>query len=67
MTVAAEQSQAPATGAIRRTESVMGTVVSFDLRPGTLPSNLAYLALAEARASLHRADGYRLRPHRHRQ
>jgi FAD:protein FMN transferase len=56
MTVAVQQSQAAATPAIRRTESVMGTMVSFDLRPGALPSDVAYLALAEARASLHRAE-----------
>jgi FAD:protein FMN transferase len=41
---------------IRRTEEVMGTVVSFDIRPGLAPRKEIYLALAEARAGLHRAD-----------
>jgi FAD:protein FMN transferase len=40
---------------IRRREAVMGTVVSFDVRPGN-GSTETYLALAEARAVLHRAD-----------
>jgi thiamine biosynthesis lipoprotein len=34
----------------------MGTVVSFDIRPGPAPLQEIYLALAEARAGLHRAD-----------
>jgi FAD:protein FMN transferase len=42
--------------AIRRTEEVMGTVVSFDIRPGLASREGTYLALAEARAGLHRAD-----------
>ncbi len=41
---------------IRRTESVMGTMASFDIRPGAVPSGAVYLALTEARAGLHRAD-----------
>ncbi len=41
---------------IRRTEEVMGTVVSFDIRPGLASRDEIYLALAEARAGLHRAD-----------
>jgi thiamine biosynthesis lipoprotein len=34
----------------------MGTVVSFDIRPGTAPRSSVFLALAEARAVLRRAD-----------
>jgi FAD:protein FMN transferase len=34
----------------------MGTVVSFDIRPGIGSREEVYLALAEARAGLHRAD-----------
>ena len=34
----------------------MGTVVSFDIRPGDVSREEVYLALAEARAGLHRAD-----------
>jgi FAD:protein FMN transferase len=34
----------------------MGTVVSFDIRPGGAAPNEIYLALASARAGLHRAD-----------
>jgi FAD:protein FMN transferase len=41
---------------IRRTEEVMGTVVSFDVRPGLASRDGIYLALAEARAGLRRAD-----------
>jgi FAD:protein FMN transferase len=41
---------------IRRTEEVMGTVVSFDIRPGLVAREEIYLALAEARGVLHRAD-----------
>jgi FAD:protein FMN transferase len=41
---------------IRRREEVMGTVVSFDVRPGRVSREEVYLALAEARAGLHRAD-----------
>lgn len=40
--------------AIRRAEPVMGTVVSFDVR--AVPADRIYLALAEARVGLHRAD-----------
>jgi FAD:protein FMN transferase len=55
MTAAVDQ---PATAGppIRRTEEVMGTVVSFDIRPGQASRDEVYLALAEARAGLHRAD-----------
>lgn len=42
--------------AIRRAEPVMGTVVSFDVRSGEVPAGPIYIALAEARAGLHRAD-----------
>lgn len=41
---------------IRRAEPVMGTVVSFDVRSGGSPAAPIYLALAEARAGLHRVD-----------
>ncbi len=41
---------------IRRAEPVMGTVVSFDVRPRGLPYELTREALAEACAVLHRAD-----------
>lgn len=41
---------------MRRTESVMGTVVSFDIRPGSLPAADVYVALARARAVLHSVD-----------
>jgi thiamine biosynthesis lipoprotein len=41
---------------IRRAEPVMGTVVSIHVRPGDVPAGAVYLALAEARARLHRAD-----------
>jgi thiamine biosynthesis lipoprotein len=34
----------------------MGTVVSFDIRPGNAPRGSVFVALAEARAVLHRAD-----------
>ncbi len=34
----------------------MGTVISFDIRPGLVAREEVYLALAEARAGLHRAD-----------
>jgi len=47
---------AGAAGPIRRAEPVMGTVVSFDVRPGRTPAREIYLALAEARDRLHRAD-----------
>jgi FAD:protein FMN transferase len=40
---------------IRRKEAVMGTIVSFDIRPGPARQQ-TYLGLAEARAALHRAD-----------
>ncbi len=46
----------PADEAIRRAEPVMGTVVSFHLHPGPLPHRQVYMALAEARVLLHRAD-----------
>ena len=47
----------PAAIPIRRAEPVMGTVVSFDIRPGEgADRDAAYLALADARALLHRAD-----------
>jgi thiamine biosynthesis lipoprotein len=41
---------------IRRAEPVMGTVVSFHIRPGDVPRGELFLALAEARDRLHRAD-----------
>jgi thiamine biosynthesis lipoprotein len=41
---------------MRRAEPVMGTVVSLHVRPGRAPSEVVYLALAEARDRLHRAD-----------
>ena len=41
---------------IRRAEPVMGTVVSIHVRPGEIRHEEIYLALAEARARLHRAD-----------
>ena len=41
---------------IRRAEPVMGTVVSMHVRPGEVAERDVYLALAEARARLHRAD-----------
>jgi FAD:protein FMN transferase len=41
---------------IRRSEPVMGTVVSIHVRPGRAPVEDVYLALAEARSRLHRAD-----------
>ena len=41
---------------IRRAEPVMGTVVSIHVRPGDVPEGDVYLAVAEARARLHRAD-----------
>ena len=56
MTTATECPQALACEPIRRAESVMGTVASFNIRPGPVPPGLVYLALAEARARLHRAD-----------
>ena len=40
----------------RRAETVMGTVVSFDVRPGSQPDADVALAMADARAALHRAD-----------
>jgi FAD:protein FMN transferase len=45
-----------ATRPIRRAEPVMGTVVSFDVRPGELAHRDVLLALSEARRRLHRAD-----------
>jgi len=56
MTTETQRRSNPDAGPIRRTESVMGTMVSFDIRPGALSSNDVYLALADARARLHRAD-----------
>ncbi len=44
------------TEVIRRAEPVMGTVVSFHIRPGDADRSAVFLALAEARAMLHRAD-----------
>jgi thiamine biosynthesis lipoprotein len=46
---------------VRRAEPVMGTVVSIHVRPGHMgpgprPLDEVYLAIAEARARLHRAD-----------
>jgi thiamine biosynthesis lipoprotein len=41
---------------IRRAEPVMGTVVSIHVRPGPVPVDEVYLALAEARSRLQRAD-----------
>jgi FAD:protein FMN transferase len=52
---AATESHRVATEVIRRREAVMGTIVSFDIRPGN-DSTETYLALAEARSVLHRAD-----------
>jgi thiamine biosynthesis lipoprotein len=43
-------------GLVRRAEPVMGTVVSIHVRPGSVPMDQVYLAIAEARARLHRAD-----------
>ncbi len=41
---------------IRRAEPGMGTVVSIHVRPGAVPLDDVYLAMAETRARLHRAD-----------
>jgi thiamine biosynthesis lipoprotein len=41
---------------MRHAEHVMGTVVSFDLRPGDLDHQAVREALSEACAALHRAD-----------
>lgn len=41
---------------IRRAEPVMGTVVSIHVRPGGIPEAEVHVAIAEARAALHRAD-----------
>lgn len=41
---------------IRRAEPVMGTVVSFAVNPGEVEDGAVYLALARARAVLHKAD-----------
>jgi thiamine biosynthesis lipoprotein len=41
---------------IRRAEPVMGTVVSFDVRPGPARRREVFLALAEAKRVLHRVD-----------
>jgi FAD:protein FMN transferase len=41
---------------MRQTVEVMGTVVSFDIRPGRVSRDEVHLALAGARAGLHRAD-----------
>lgn len=41
---------------MRHTEHVMGTVVSFDLRPGDLDERRVRTALAEACVTLHEAD-----------
>jgi FAD:protein FMN transferase len=41
---------------MRHAEHVMGTVVSFDLRPGDLDERRARTALAEACTALHEAD-----------
>lgn len=41
---------------IRRAEPVMGTVVSLHVRAGAAPARAVYLAIAEARDRLHRAD-----------
>ena len=41
---------------IRRAEPVMGTVVSIHVRAGDVPPGDVFLAMAEARARLHRAD-----------
>ncbi len=55
MTETATESHPAGLTPVRRQEAVMGTIVSFDVRaaPGR---NQTYLALAEARAVLHRAD-----------
>ncbi len=47
---------ADGTPALHHDERVMGTVVSFDVRPGPLPLGEARLALRRACASLARAD-----------
>ncbi len=54
--IAAADPETAAGAPIRRTEEVMGTVVSFDVRPGLASRQEIYVALAEARAGLHRAD-----------
>ncbi|HWE55834.1 MAG TPA: FAD:protein FMN transferase [Acidimicrobiales bacterium] len=41
---------------IRHAEQVMGTVVSIHVRPGPVPPDQVWRALAEARHRLHRAD-----------
>ncbi|HET6793263.1 MAG TPA: FAD:protein FMN transferase [Acidimicrobiales bacterium] len=41
---------------VRRAEPVMGTVVSIHVRPGDIPAAAVHLAIADARAALHRAD-----------
>jgi len=41
---------------LRRAEPVMGTIVSLDVRPGLAAPREVYLAIAEARMRLHRAD-----------
>lgn len=41
---------------VRRAEPVMGTVVSMHVRPGDVPRAAVHVAMAEARAVLHRAD-----------
>lgn len=41
---------------VRRAEPVMGTVVSIHVRPGAAPLEAVYVALAEARSRLQRAD-----------
>lgn len=46
----------PAAGGARRVEAVMGTVVSFDVRSAGEPTDAIHLALAKAKARLHRAD-----------
>jgi thiamine biosynthesis lipoprotein len=41
---------------VRHAEQVMGTVVSFDLRPGDVPDAVVVQALSDAIAGLHRVD-----------
>ncbi|HEX5265893.1 MAG TPA: FAD:protein FMN transferase [Acidimicrobiales bacterium] len=43
-------------GVVKRQVAVMGTVVSFDVRPGAAPAAAVHVALARAVASLHRVD-----------
>lgn len=51
-----EVARRAADGLIRRAVPVMGTVVSIHVRAGSADPAAVYLALAEARTQLHRAD-----------